>query len=339
MFVKKSSSFFATDLPFLCEQMQILLRAGFSLPQVFENLSDDFQGAVQKTIQTICKALKSGEDLSFVLQQSLKSSSELSQIVWLQTLLLYLQFGGNIIQALETLREMAQETLQDERMKHIGFAQGKATLIILVGLWFFSLLFLRIFSFEAFTVLFTTLSGQVLFVLSLLLFLGGLFSLKRIMEGKAFFWQKRKQRLDQYEKELPFLLHLVSFVVLSGANIHYAFHTVFKMKGLLLQQNADSFFKDADSYASFDVFESKETKDFQSFRRVLKRLLKSQQMGGSAAPFLQYQIRQIQMQHRQNLEEKNRIAIIKMSLPLAIFIFPSLLLLYIGPSLLLFLRG
>lgn len=337
IFVQKSS--LSQDIPFLCEQMQILLRAGFSLPQVFENLSKDFGGPGQKILQTINISLASGEGLSSVLCNFITSSSQIYEIAWFQTLQIHLRFGGNIIQALESLREIAQQSVQDERMKKISFAQGKASLVILVVLWFFSLLFLRVFSPEAFALLFQTIAGTVLFLLSFLLFVLGLISIRMVMSGKPLFWQRRKRQLEQFQQELPIFLHLVSLIVLSGTTIHYGFQEVLKMKGLLLQEKSREIFKNESFFSFSQLTQQKDFIDFISFQRVIKRLLKSQEMGGSAAPFLQYQIKQLQMEHRQYQEEKARLAVIKISLPLALFIFPSLLLLYVGPSLLLFLQG
>ncbi len=70
----------------------------------------------------------------------------------------------------------------------------------------------------------------------------------------------------------------------------------------------------------------------EEFQHFLRSLRQSQKLGVSLAYTLEIQSRLIRTKRKQCAEEISRTAAVKISLPLVLFIFPALLIIYIGPG-------
>ena len=72
----------------------------------------------------------------------------------------------------------------------------------------------------------------------------------------------------------------------------------------------------------------------EEFEHFLRSVRQSQTLGVSLAYTLEIQSQLIRTKRKQRAEEMSRTAAVKISLPLVLFIFPALLIIYIGPGIL-----
>lgn len=315
------------DISFLCEQMVQLLRAGFPLIQVFRILEQDLKSDVLGSFEGITKELNQGQDLVLLLKDRRDGAQRFSSRILIELLGLYLNYGGNVIEALEGFRAMTERSQQDQKFHQIYMAQGKASMMIMIFLWFGALAVLALFSQQAFLYLITESLGRGLLLVSFLLLCFGIFGVYKVLSRKPWRWQRKKQLEQQILKEFPFFLQLVKFIIESGKSMSYALNTVY-------QEGHWSFGKVQKTWEM-----ARNQEGLRPFQSLFKSLDQAQSLGGSVGMFLDYQISNIEIRQRQQQEEQARLGVIKMSLPLSLFLFPSLLLLYIGPSFLLFLDG
>ena len=78
---------------------------------------------------------------------------------------------------------------------------------------------------------------------------------------------------------------------------------------------------------------SLEIKD-EDFQHFLKSVIRAKKLGVSLSETLIIQAELLRTRRRQKAEELSRTASVKISVPLVLFIFPALLIIYIGPGIL-----
>jgi len=151
-------------------------------------------------------------------------------------------------------------------------------------------------------------------------------------------WLKmRQEQLSrQLSQEVPYFLDLLVLTLKSGLNIEPALrHTAENKKGLLAKVIKEKLEELSLGKSLEDVFdELKKELPNEEFKQFINSLLRAQKLGVSLAQTLDIQSRLIRTKRRQRAETLSRTAAVKISLPLVLFIFPALLIVYIGPGLL-----
>jgi tight adherence protein C len=151
-------------------------------------------------------------------------------------------------------------------------------------------------------------------------------------------WLKMRQdRVSrQLAREVPYFLDLLVLTLKSGLNIEPALRCTAENKKGILARVIEVKLKELTLGKSLeDVFDDlKKELPNQEFKQFINSLLRAQKLGVSLAETLDIQSRLIRTKRRQRAETLSRTAAVKISLPLVLFIFPALLIVYIGPGLL-----
>lgn len=142
------------------------------------------------------------------------------------------------------------------------------------------------------------------------------------------------QRL--YQKEVPYFLDLLTLTLQGGGNLEQALLATTKnyqsqlslviarkLKELNWGRSLEAVFKDLSLTIKDD--------DFQYF---LTSVIRVKKLGVSLSQTLIIQSELLRTRRRQKAEELSRTAAVKISIPLVLFIFPALLIIYIGPGIL-----
>lgn len=79
--------------------------------------------------------------------------------------------------------------------------------------------------------------------------------------------------------------------------------------------------------------------DVPDVNNFIAAILQADQLGVSMAKVMRIQSEQMRIKRRQRAEEKAREAPVKMMIPLAFLVFPSILIILLGPAVLLFISG
>lgn len=151
-------------------------------------------------------------------------------------------------------------------------------------------------------------------------------------------WLKMRQNRISRElsQEVPYFLDLLVLTLKSGLNIEPALrYTAQNKKGVLARLIEAKLEELALGKSLEDVFDDlKKNLPNEEFKQFINSLLRAQKLGVSLAQTLDIQSRLIRTKRRQRAETLSRTAAVKISLPLVLFIFPALLIVYIGPGLL-----
>jgi Flp pilus assembly protein TadB len=147
---------------------------------------------------------------------------------------------------------------------------------------------------------------------------------------------RRRLLQIQYGKEVPYFLDLLTLTLQGGGNLEQALQATTqnyqsqlslvlskKLKELHWGRSLEAIFKDL----NFEVHDE----DFQHF---LSSVVRAKKLGVSLSQTLIIQSELLRTRRRQKAEELSRTASVKMSIPLVLFIFPALLIIYIGPGIL-----
>ena len=147
---------------------------------------------------------------------------------------------------------------------------------------------------------------------------------------------QKEKRQKTFELEVPYFVDLLSLTLQTGMNLETSLRYVAtNMQGSL----------------SDEIRENLGGIEFgQSFESVLKRMTESvcvpefadfifnlnqaKKLGVSLSKTLKIQSNLIQTRRRQKAEELSRTASVKISIPLVLFVFPALLIIYLGPVIL-----
>jgi|GEM_PF-1745378 tight adherence protein C len=146
---------------------------------------------------------------------------------------------------------------------------------------------------------------------------------------------KKEKREKIFTHEVPYFIDLFILTLRTGLNIEQTLwcltekdsllsRTIHRqLEGLNLGRSLEEIF--------VDLEEDVGNKEFQHFLRSVRQ---SQALGVSLAYTLEIQSQLIRTKRKQRAEELSRTAAVKISLPLVLFIFPALLIIYIGPGIL-----
>ena len=147
---------------------------------------------------------------------------------------------------------------------------------------------------------------------------------------------QKEKHLKQLNQEVPYFIDLLSLTLQTGLNIEQALRHVVTNKGGLVAKTIAKDLKEIELGRSLEeVLENLQAAipnvEFQHF---ITSILRAKKLGVSLANTLEIQSQLIRTRRRQQAEEMSRTAAVKISLPLVLFIFPALLMIYIGPGLL-----
>lgn len=165
----------------------------------------------------------------------------------------------------------------------------------------------------------------LLFTLGLVLILPDLFLLGQVA-----------QRKRTIAREVPYFLDLLTLTLQGGGNLEQGLvATTQNYQGELSRTVADRLKELEWGRSLDDVFSDLKTEiEDEDFRHFLNSLLRAKKLGASLSETLAIQAELLRTRRRQQAEELSRTAAVKISVPLVLFIFPALLIIYIGPGIL-----
>ena len=151
-------------------------------------------------------------------------------------------------------------------------------------------------------------------------------------------WLSFKIRILQkkLETDVPYFIDLVSLMVGTGMNLEQALYRVSKDKSDALSQIIAKELRRLKLEHNIEkmLLRLKNIILAESFQPFISSLMQSKKLGVSLTHMLEIQSKMIRTYRLQKAESIGRTASVKMSLPLVLFIFPALLLIYIGPGIL-----
>ncbi len=195
------------------------------------------------------------------------------------------------------------------------------------------------------------------FILSCFFFLGFLILLFGVITMKnvslfflyfAFFFFlpdillqiEKEKREKQFTMEVPYFIDLFIITLKTGLNIEKTLWYITKKKTLLTDIIRNKLHKLNFGKSLESIFCDLETEvQNEEFKSFLKQLRQAKKLGASLSRTLEIQSQCIRAKRKQRAEELSRTAAVKISIPLALFIFPALLIIYVGPGILRLLGG
>lgn len=151
------------------------------------------------------------------------------------------------------------------------------------------------------------------------------------------FLQLQKERKEKIlESEVPYFIDLLSLTLETGLNIEKALYFITQEKN----QSLSKIIRKKLTNLNYGISLEKILEDLkkiipgEEFKNFISSISQSKKLGVSLSYTLEIQSELIRTRRKQKAEEISRTAAVKISLPLVLFIFPALLLLYIGPGIL-----
>jgi len=149
-------------------------------------------------------------------------------------------------------------------------------------------------------------------------------------------WVRRNkiQQMQKFSQEVPYFIDLLALILQTGLNIQQSLTYVSQNKqgsiALVVRENLQllNLGKSLESV----LLKLRSEIPVPEWNHFLSSIIQSKQLGVSLSDTLEIQSRIIRTKRRQKAEELSRTAAVKISLPLVLFIFPALLILYIGPG-------
>ncbi len=147
---------------------------------------------------------------------------------------------------------------------------------------------------------------------------------------------QKERHLRALNEEVPYFIDLLSLTLQTGLNIEQALqHVVGNKTGVMAQTIKVELKKLQLGHSLEQILQNlRQQIPNAEFQHFITSLLRAKKLGVSLSNTLQIQSELIRTKRRQKAEELSRTAAVKISLPLVLFIFPALLLIYIGPGLL-----
>jgi len=151
---------------------------------------------------------------------------------------------------------------------------------------------------------------------------------------------KQERREQILAQQVPDFLDLLALTLQSGQNLQQALLSLTQNPQNILEKIIQTELIQLKFGVSLDeILQNLRFQiNIESFQQFLITLQRSRRLGISLAQTLSVQSDLIRQRRRQTAEELARTAAVKISLPLVLFIFPALLILYLGPGILLLLR-
>jgi tight adherence protein C len=135
------------------------------------------------------------------------------------------------------------------------------------------------------------------------------------------------------EKDLPYIIDLLSIATLSGQNIYNAIKIVTeKYRGYICRE-LSNFIKDIDiGIGKTEAYRNLINRsDSENFKNFIFLLIQAEKHGSSINEILKQKSRYIKFENYQNLERKVRSTTILILFPLVFLILPSFIILVGGP--------
>jgi len=147
---------------------------------------------------------------------------------------------------------------------------------------------------------------------------------------------KKEKRLKMLDDEVPYFMDLLSLTLQTGMNIDQALkHTAEHKKGIVAEVIKKKLGELKFGRSIDDILvDIKKMLPNDELCQFINAISRAKKLGVSLASTLEIQSKLIRTKRRQRAEELSRTAAVKISLPLVLFIFPALLIIYIGPGLL-----
>lgn len=173
----------------------------------------------------------------------------------------------------------------------------------------------------------TSLQNGLLFILSGILL---------VMVPDLYLLSLKSKKEREIGEAVPYFLDLLTLTLQGGRNLEQALTATTKNYPSTLSTVMDKKLVELGWGRSLDdLFDELKTDipdaDFQHF---LSSLLRAKKLGVSLSETLAIQTELLRTRRRQKAEELSRTASVKISVPLVLFIFPALLIIYIGPGIL-----
>lgn len=149
-------------------------------------------------------------------------------------------------------------------------------------------------------------------------------------------WLLLQRRKRQIEKEVPYFLDLLTLTLQSGSNLEQALVATTKCYDCLLSKNMAMGLEELAWGRPIEAILKDLKAEIQNddFSHFLNSVVRAKKLGVSLNETLTIQVEILRTKRRQKAEELSRTAAVKISLPLVLFIFPALLIIYIGPGIL-----
>lgn len=147
---------------------------------------------------------------------------------------------------------------------------------------------------------------------------------------------KKEKRIEIFRKEISYFIDIVALTLETGMNIEQALVYINQNGKTSLAQLFKKHLKTIDMGKSLEevLCTIKKNVPVLEFENFVSSVLQAKKLGVSLAETLKIQSDLIRTQRRQQAEELGRTAAVKISIPLVFFIFPALLIIYIGPGIL-----
>lgn len=153
---------------------------------------------------------------------------------------------------------------------------------------------------------------------------------------EVYLWLLLKRYKRQIEKEVPYFLDLLTLTLQSGSNLEKALIATTKCYDCFLSKRMAKRLEELAWGRSVEAILKDLKKEVQhdDFSHFLNSVVRAKKLGVSLSETLTIQVEILRTKRRQKAEELSRTAAVKISLPLVLFIFPALLIIYIGPGIL-----
>jgi len=151
-----------------------------------------------------------------------------------------------------------------------------------------------------------------------------------------YLWQQTNRLQRKIEQEVPYFLDLLTLTLQSGSNLEQALISTTKCYESQLSKKISHRLQELNWGRSVEAI----LKDLkieirnEDFSHFLNSVTRAKKLGVSLSETLAIQVEILRTKRRQKAEALSRTAAVKISLPLVLFIFPALLIIYIGPGIL-----
>ena len=146
-------------------------------------------------------------------------------------------------------------------------------------------------------------------------------------------WEHREREL---RLEIPYFIDMVALTLDTGLNLEQVFELLVQGKQGTLNSILGFHLRKLKLGSSLESVLTDIRKEIcmSEFDNFITSILQSKKLGVPLSQTLKIQSELIRTRRRQRAEELSRTAAVKISIPLVFFIFPALLIIYIGPGIL-----
>lgn len=165
------------------------------------------------------------------------------------------------------------------------------------------------------------------------------FSVKKSLSSFAQpFWLKmeKNRALKSLKRDIPYFVDMLAITLDTGMNLDQALlHVADHMQGELAHQVRQELKLYHVGYSLEKILENLMRRiPAEEFKRFISAIHQAKRLGVSLAQTLAIQAELLQRLKLQKAEQLSRTAGVKISIPLVLFIFPALLIIYLGPAIL-----